>query len=103
MVDDVGLGEDAALGGDVVELHALNTEPEYRGKGEAKTLLLKTCVEADLGNKVLFIKVEPTRDSPSRTNSVSYWFTLQPSVTVRSARPSSTGPQGCPVRSPVRS
>lgn len=48
----------------VFEITSVRTEPEYRGRGHARSLMLDTCLEADLAGKFLLVHVEPDPDSP---------------------------------------
>lgn len=77
----------------IIELSAMRTCPDHRGKGEATELLLDVCLEADMHRRFLFLAVSPDADSPLDTKQLAEFYSrfsflpIQSSPTVLMVRP----------------
>lgn len=59
---------------DIRELTQVRTEPEYRGRGEARDLMLAVCLDADVDEKFLLVHVEPADDSPMDKEALANFY-----------------------------
>jgi predicted GNAT family N-acyltransferase len=58
----------------VIELHALRTNPNARQAGHATDLMIETCLEADLAQRFLMLAVEPSDDCPIDQTTLSNFY-----------------------------
>lgn len=58
----------------ILEVSKVRTEPEYRGRGEARSLMLSVIIDADVEEKFLLVHVEPDHDSPMDKEALANFY-----------------------------
>lgn len=69
-------GLPSTMQADVYELVKLHTDPAYRGRGEARSLLLSICMDADLTGKFLLVHVDPGDDTTTLKELAEFYSSM---------------------------